>query len=288
MGFPIIGKKFQIAGHLPLARKKDEADQRTGPRSHNPFPFKLRRTQEAPVSGGLAPRSALLGPTSVCASLASVAAMLHPEWPPAASTLGDPHSPKGRLAIGQEVAKEVDRIYEASKFRACNRIAGNADLAAESERMANAYAEADKVFHQYTNVSRATELARAAQGHNCYTLSLLALDILKARGVESRMVSTVAHACVAIGPMPKGRLPDDMRDWPSDISIVDPWSDNIVCPAATYADHFAKTMASWHQRGDRIVDADGHKISPIDEKWSNEVLRGPRVISDGSLWSDGH
>jgi hypothetical protein len=192
---------------------------------------------------------------------------------------------EGRLRYGKGVLEDVRRVYKDSEFKASNKIRAGLDSVQEEERIKKAVAETDKVFAQFTNVSKATELASKAQGHNCYTLSLLALDKLKSQGVESRMLSTTAHACVAMGSIPKGKLPEDMRQWPSDIGICDPWA-NIICAAPDYPNLFEAKMAKWKEAGKVLIDGDNKRIAPDDPNWMTEVLRAPRMISKGDFWPD--
>lgn len=49
-----LGKSFEVVGHVPLSRKKDEQGQPSAEHSLNPFPLKIRRNPAAP---GTASRS---------------------------------------------------------------------------------------------------------------------------------------------------------------------------------------------------------------------------------------
>jgi hypothetical protein len=86
---------------------------------------------------------------------------------------------EGRLEAGREVLQNVRSIYKNTEFKASNKLRARFDPAKESARAKKAYAETEKVFNQCMDLSKATALATDAQGHNCYTLSLLALDSLK-------------------------------------------------------------------------------------------------------------
>lgn len=192
---------------------------------------------------------------------------------------------EGRLEAGRQVLESVCSIYEHTAFKANNKLNTKLDLADERARAQMANAEAEKVFNQYTNIPLATTLAAQVQGHNCYTLSLLALDGLDKLGVQRCMVSTTAHACVAMGPIPKGgKLPADMRHWPKEIGICDPWC-HIVCPAPEYPDRFKEKMAEWKSDGMLIIDGSSAEIAPDEQNWMNEVLNGGRNIHIGDLWT---
>ncbi|MDB5773802.1 MAG: hypothetical protein JWM42_4176 [Burkholderia sp.] len=192
---------------------------------------------------------------------------------------------EGRLAVGREVLQDVRRIYKNTAFKASNKLRARFDPASEEARAQKAYAETDKVFNKCMTPSIATAIASDAQGHNCYTLSLLAFDRLQKMGVQSCMVNSTAHGCVAMGPIPKGgALPADMRQWPKEIGICDPWC-NIVCSAPEYRDRFEEKMAKWKIEGKMIKDDNGVVIAPDNPKWMADVLNGQKYLHMGDLWT---
>lgn len=155
----------------------------------------------------------------------------------------------------------------------------------EATRLKNASNETDKVFAQFSNVDRATEIAKSSQGHNCYTLSLIALQKCKDAGLDARMLSTTSHACVLIGPKPTTPLPQNMKDWPKGYVICDPWA-GFSCPAESYTQKFESTMNSWSSHGLVLIDGDGQNIAPNDAKWVNEVTNSQRLLSKGDMWPE--
>lgn len=189
------------------------------------------------------------------------------------------------LAVGQEVASAVNAQCDHSKFQACNKLMLQNDPVGERARAKNAYAEANKVFDKYTVPAEATKLAEKSEGHNCYTMSLLAMARLKAHGVNACMMHTTAHACVVIGAIPKGgALPADMKQWPKGIGICDPWS-NVVCSASDYPERFHEAMAQWHKNGTTLLDDAGAEIDPENAQWKDNVLGSARSLHTGDFWT---
>ncbi|MDA8443620.1 hypothetical protein [Paracidovorax valerianellae] len=128
----------------------------------------------------------------------------------------------------------------------------------------------------YDTNTNAVSVAMDGRAHNCGELTTLARLYLEDEGYVARTLEFVADHVVAVIGAGSGGLPADMSEWDSDIYICDPWS-NIACLGNNYPEQFLAKMSRWQEEGKFIKIDDRGFVSPLDERWVNDVLEGGKT-----------
>lgn len=176
-----------------------------------------------------------------------------------------------------DVLKFVRKTYYKPNLKSGNKVKGDGGPE-EMDRQEKATLEVERMRLQ------ANPLAAAKDGkaHQCQELALLAMHHLQERGLEAQILElggddeAVAHNVAIIGQAPDP-LPADMRNWPVDVYVCDPWS-NIACSVRDYPAEFTRKMQKWEDAGKLVGFQTKGFVLPTDRAWVNDVLHGEKMV----------
>lgn len=110
----------------------------------------------------------------------------------------------------------------------------NVNVLGDQERAEMANEEVADIRDIPPNAPEALFATQQSKGHNCYELSLLAREAIKAKGTLAHLVdfSDADHFITVCENIPES-LPADMTPWPTDSYICDVYT-NIRCTAPEF------------------------------------------------------
>ncbi|SDE63130.1 hypothetical protein SAMN05192589_12327 [Paracidovorax valerianellae] len=176
-----------------------------------------------------------------------------------------------------DVLKLVRDTYYRPNLKSGNKVHGDGGPE-EAVRQERATLEVERIRAQADPLKAAME----GEAHQCQELALLAMHHLQERGLNAQILELggddegVAHDVAIIGPAPNP-LPADMKNWPADVYVCDPWS-NIACSAKDYPKEFTSKMKKWEDAGKLVGYQPKGFVLPTDRQWVNDVLHGEKMI----------
>ncbi len=176
-----------------------------------------------------------------------------------------------------DVLKFVRETYYKPNLKSGNKVNGDGGPE-EADRQERATLEVERIRSQDDPLTAAMQ----GKAHQCQELALLAMHHLQERGLKAQILElggddeAVAHDVAIIGPA-SNPLPADMKKWPQDVFICDPWS-NIACSARDYPEKFTRKMKKWEDGGKLIGFQTKGFVLPTDREWVNDVLHGEKMV----------
>lgn len=144
-----------------------------------------------------------------------------------------------------------------------------------------------EIFRWSNGFEKARNHIWTAKGHNCDELALAAHDWLaQTKSADVCMLQMSGHVATVVGKLPDHALSKDMTEWPSHLSICDPWL-NDACLAKDYPARFKEKMQKW-ENDDKLIKVGGDWISPLDPTWmklidDKKILWHPDNLIDSNL-----
>ncbi|ARU21596.1 ferredoxin [Ralstonia solanacearum] len=176
-----------------------------------------------------------------------------------------------------DVLKFVRETYYKPNLKSGNKVNGDGGPE-EFERQKRATEEVERMRMQGDPL----EAAMQSKAHQCQELTLLAVHHLQERGLHAQILElggddvAVTHNVAVVGPV-SNPLPANMKQWPPDVHICDPWS-NIACSARDYPDQFIQKMKKWEDAGKLVGFQVKGFVLPTDPDWVHDVLHGQKMV----------
>lgn len=186
-------------------------------------------------------------------------------------------SPSEAKAAVTDVLNFVRDTYYRPNLKSGNKVNGNGGPE-EQARQEQATLEVERMRAKPDPL----QAAKQGKAHQCQELALLAAHHLEERGLAAQILElggddqSVAHDVAVIGRA-SNPLAADMRTWPADVYVCDPWS-NIACSARDYPAEFTRKMKKWEDDGKFVGYAPAGFVLPTDPRWMNDVLHGEKVV----------
>ena len=131
------------------------------------------------------------------------------------------------------------------------------------------------------SMRRCNKVAYDSRAHNCGELADAAVYYLSLQGVTATRAGCSNHVFAIIGGGDLSRLPVDIRLWPKDIAVCDPWA-NIACPIGEYTTRFTEKMNKWANDGKVLLwfQQGNLKCLPANNLlWLNSVVNNDVIFA---------
>jgi len=186
------------------------------------------------------------------------------------------------LVLSATTLIHIRKYVYKPNFKSSNKCSAKRDYGYELARMDNAHQETAKMRAemQVHPKEKWGEIAyHVLVGHNCLELVFAAhFYISLLQGQAKPVFIGNSHTILGVGEVPED-LPVDMKEWPQDLAVCDPWA-NISCLARDYPDEFKNKMEKWTADGKRIFGLKNKGlISPNDPTWIQNVLEGEKALN---------